>query len=82
MNGKTNSIESICRDLKARGEGDAAELIERFAHANAELGDKNVELLNALIYLRETSTGLTHDQWIEAMELASEIINRETGETE
>ena len=48
MSDETRSIGPICADLKAKGEKEAAFVLDRVAYANAELGEVNVELLEAL----------------------------------
>ena len=45
-----------------------------------ELEDQNKELLEALCYLLLTSTGLTHEEWLEAMDQARAAIAQAKGE--
>jgi len=45
---ETRSIGAICADLKAKGEYEAAECIDRLAERNAELSDALEYLLTRL----------------------------------
>jgi len=48
MTDETRSIGPICADLEAKGEKEAAFVLDRVANANAELGEENVELTEKL----------------------------------
>jgi len=45
---ETRSIGAICSDLKAKGEHEAADVLECVAYANAELSEVNIDLLEEL----------------------------------
>ena len=47
--------------------------------ANAHLIAAAPDLLDALFYLLETSSGVSHEQWLEAMEQARAAILKATG---
>jgi len=51
---KVKSIGLLCAELKAKGEYEAAECIDRLANANADLVDENAELLEALEKISDT----------------------------
>ena len=51
---ETRSIGAICADLKAKGEYEAAECIDRLAEINAQRGEDNVELTQALEKISDT----------------------------
>ena len=54
MSDETRSIGAICADLKAKGEHEAAFVLDRVANTNAELGETNIELLEALEKISDT----------------------------
>ena len=54
MSNDTRSIGAICADLEAKGEKEAAFVLDRVAYANAELSEVNVELFEALELMLET----------------------------
>ena len=54
MSDETRSIGAICADLKAKGEKEAAFVLDRVAYANAELSESNVELLEVLEAILDT----------------------------
>ena len=72
---ETRSIGPICADLKAKGEYEAAYVLDCVAYANAELSESNVELLGALEAILDT--GLPRNR-----EKAERVIAKSYGETE
>ena len=75
MSDETRNIGAICADLKAKGEKEAAFVLDRVAYANAELGEVNVELLEVLEAILDT--GLPRNR-----EKAEKVIAKVCGETE
>ena len=75
MSDETRSIGAICADLKAKGEKEAAFVLDRVAYANAELSESNVELLEVLEAILDT--GLPRNR-----ENAEKIIAKSKGVTE
>ena len=74
MSNETRSIGAICADLKAKGEYEAAYVLDCVAYANAELSESNVDLLEVLEAILET--GLRN------REKAERVIAKSYGETE
>ena len=72
---ETRSIGAICADLKAKGEYEAAECIERLAEISAERGKDSVDLLGVLEAILDT--GLPRNR-----EKAEKVIAKVCGETE
>ena len=72
---ETRSIGPICADLKAKGEKEAAFVLDRVAYANAELSESNVELLEVLEAILDT--GLPRNR-----EKAEKVIAKAKGEME
>ena len=72
---ETRSIGPICADLKAKGEKEAAFVLDRVAYANAELSESNVELLRVLEAILDT--GLPRNR-----EKAEKVIAKAKGESE
>ena len=75
MSDDTRSIGPICADLKAKGEYEAAYVLDCVAYANAELSESNVELLGVLEAILDT--GLPRNR-----EKAEKVIAKAYGETE
>ena len=71
---ETRSIGAICADLKAKGEYEAAYVLDCVAYANAELSESNVELLEVLEAILDT--GLPRNR-----EKAEKVIAKAYGET-
>jgi len=71
---ETRSIGAICADLKAKGEYEAAYVLDCVAYANAELTESNVELLEVLEAILDT--GLPRNR-----EKAEKVIAKVCGET-
>ena len=71
---ETRSIGAICADLEAKGEKEAAFVLDRVAYANAELSESNVELLEVLEAILDT--GLPRNR-----EKAEKVIAKVCGET-
>ena len=75
MTDDTRSIGAICADLKAKGEYEAAYVLDCVAYANAELSESNVELLEVLEAILDT--GLPRNR-----EKAEKVIAKAKGEKE
>ena len=75
MSDETRSIGAICADLKAKGEKEAAFVLDRVAYANAELSESNVELLEVLEAILDTGLPRNRGE-------AEKLIARERGETD
>jgi len=71
---ETRSIGAICADLKAKGEYEAAECIDRLVEKNAEL---SVALEYLLIWLERVRVESTED-----VRIAQDAIAKAKGETE
>ena len=66
----------------ATGHGDTTEeLLEELSWQVAEIKAQRDELLEALCYLLQTSTGESHDQWLQAMDQARAAILKAKGES-
>jgi len=76
MSGETRSIGAICADLKAKGEGEAAFVLDRVANANAELGETNIEMLETLELIA------TYPTEVDVVDVAEKAIAKAKGETE
>jgi len=89
MTEETRSIGPICADLKAKGEHEAAETIERIADSNAELGDNNIVLDRMVAELLDVLENAvfwdSHDHdgypapWLRNAERAIAKVKGETG---
>ena len=75
MSDETRSIGAICADLKAKGEYEAAYVLDCVAYANAELSESNVELLEVLEAILDTGLPRNRGE-------AEKLIARERGETD
>ena len=83
MINETRSIGAICVDLEAKGEKEAAFVLDRVAYANAELSEVNVELLDALCDLYEQNTNAHYyEDGLNAIRTAEKVIARARGETD
>jgi len=72
---ETRSIGPICADLKAKGEYEAAHVLDCVAYANAELSESNVELLEVLEAILDTGLPRNRGE-------AEKLIARAIGETD
>jgi len=79
---KTISIGPICADLKAKGEHEAAETIERIADSNAELGDNNIVLDRMVAELLDVLDKILAGGLPDNREEAEKVMARATGEME
>ena len=76
MSDETRSIGAICADLKAKGEKEAAFVLDRVAYANAELGEVNVELLEALELMLETVPPYKEDGTCTIPDRTIQVVNK------
>ena len=62
MSEEVRSIGPICADLEAKGEREAAFVLDRIAKANAEWGEKNAEILKILEAISNWDQHLKEDE--------------------
>ena len=86
MSNETRSIGAICNDLKAKGEHEAAFVLDRVGNANADLSEANVELLEALELMLETVPPYKEDGTCTIPDHTIQVVNKAVakayGETE
>jgi len=76
MSNETRSIGPICADLEAKGEKEAAFVLDRVAYRNAELSEENVELIEALELMLETVPPYKEDGTCTIPDDTIEVVNK------